>query len=409
MDKKMVPEVRFKGFTDDWEQHKLKNELSLLKDGTHGTHKNVTNGPFLLSAKNVKNGKIIITDDDRKISWDEYHSIHKKFELKKNDVLLTIVGSIGQSAILKNPYGVTFQRSVAYLRPKTMIPYFLEILIQTNRFQSDLRRNQVVSAQPGIYLGDLSRFNIFLPADISEQENISDVLYKLDGIITLQQRQLDLYTKLKKGLLQKLFPKDGENVPEIRFADFHDDWELRKLEQLIEKFIVPMRDKPKEFSGNIPWTRIEDIEGKYLSKSKSNKFVSMETIKKMNLKIIPKNSLIVSISATFGVVAIVTKDLVTNQTFIGLFPKKTITLDFIYALFQTPNVRHELKRESAGSTIFYISKDKIKKMEVIIPHLKEQKQIEKIIIHTDNLIILQRIELDKLKSIKQFLLQKLFI
>ncbi|MBT8927691.1 restriction endonuclease subunit S, partial [Lactobacillus delbrueckii subsp. bulgaricus] len=109
-----VPELRFAGFADDWEERKLGNELTLLKDGTHGTHQNVLEGPLLLSAKNIKNGKIIIDEiTDRKISVEEYNSIHKNFSLEKGDVLLTIVGSIGETAIIENPIGITFQRSVA--------------------------------------------------------------------------------------------------------------------------------------------------------------------------------------------------------------------------------------------------------------------------------------------------------
>ena len=96
-----------------------------------------------------------------------------------------------------------------------------------------------------------------------------------------------------------------------------------------------MRDKPKEFGGNIPWTRIEDIEGKYLNDSLSGQYVTEETINQMNLKIIPKDSLIVSSSATFGVVAVITQDLITNQTFIGLVPNDKETLDYWYAFFHS--------------------------------------------------------------------------
>src|SRR5699024_4888919 len=108
-------------------------------------------------------------------------------------------------------------------------------------------------------------------------------------------------------------------------------WEQRKLKMVFKNFIVPMRDKPKEFSGNIPWTRIEDIQGRYLHGSTSGKYVSEDTIKSMNLKVIPKDSLIVSISATFGMVAIITNDLITNQTFIGLEPKSDSNIDFLYS------------------------------------------------------------------------------
>ncbi|MDQ7253394.1 restriction endonuclease subunit S [Pediococcus pentosaceus] len=201
-----VPELRFAGFADAWEQRKLGNELTLLKDGTHGTHQNVLEGPFLLSAKNIKNGKIIIDEiTDRKISVEEYNSIHKKFSLEKGDVLLTIVGSIGETAIIENPIGITFQRSVAYLRPShTILSQFLFTTINGQKFQTELRKRQVISAQPGIYLGDLSIIPILIPS-VTEQEKIGSFFKQLDETIALHQRKLDLLKEQKKGFLQNMF------------------------------------------------------------------------------------------------------------------------------------------------------------------------------------------------------------
>ena len=91
--------------------------LSLLKDGTHGSYESVQQGAWLLSAKNIINNRVVITSNDRKISENDFKKIHDKFQLRKGDVLLTIVGTIGRSAILKEANKLTFQRSVAYLRP----------------------------------------------------------------------------------------------------------------------------------------------------------------------------------------------------------------------------------------------------------------------------------------------------
>ncbi|HIW88712.1 MAG TPA: restriction endonuclease subunit S [Candidatus Ligilactobacillus excrementipullorum] len=200
------PEIRFAGFTDDWEQHKLGEELDLLKDGTHGTHKNVDQGPYLLSAKNIKNGQIVVDKlTDRKISEYDFKSIHKNFSLQKGDVLLTIVGSIGESAVINNPIGITFQRSVAYLRPgENLLSRFLNTNINNSNFQKELKKRQVVSAQPGIYLGDLSIIPIAFPI-IKEQQKISAFFQSLDHLITLRQRKLDTLKKMKKALLQQMF------------------------------------------------------------------------------------------------------------------------------------------------------------------------------------------------------------
>lgn len=228
------PEIRFPGFTEDWELRKLGEILVLLKDGTHGTHKDVDEGMYLLSAKNIKNGKINIDESDRIISEDEYKSIHKNFNLEKGDVLLTIVGSIGEAAVLENPFKLTFQRSVAYLRPNgTLTSQFLYTTIMSTKFQRELKKRQVVSAQPGIYLGDLSMIPIELPC-MEEQQKIGTFFKQLDDTITLHQRKLDLLKETKKGFLQKMFPKNGAKVPEIRFPGFTEDWEQRKVGEIFK-------------------------------------------------------------------------------------------------------------------------------------------------------------------------------
>ena len=183
-----IPEIRFKGFTDAWEQCKLGDLLILLKDGSHGTHKNTSEGVYLLSAKNIKNGRINIMPDDRIISWDDYNVIHKNYELQIGDILLTIVGSIGETAIYNLKMKITFQRSVAFLRPNSKLKNgFLYTLINTDRFQNQLQTKQVVSAQPGIYLGDLASINITYPKNVSEQEKIYNIFKGIEDSITLHQ------------------------------------------------------------------------------------------------------------------------------------------------------------------------------------------------------------------------------
>ena len=185
-----APEIRFKGFTEAWEQRKLGDVLVLLKDGTHGTHKDAESGPLLLSAKNIKNGTIQWDESDRRISEDEYNNIHSNFKLQKGDVLLTIVGSIGETAILSQSKGVTFQRSVAFLRPSDKISSeFLYSEIQGQKFQKALNVRKSTSAQPGIYLGDLGTIPIEFPTSDEEQMQIGSYFQNLDNLITLHQRK----------------------------------------------------------------------------------------------------------------------------------------------------------------------------------------------------------------------------
>ena len=190
-EKRKSPVLRFRGYTDDWEQRKLEEILTLLKDGTHGTHKDVEIGPLLLSAKNIKNGTVRWDESDRRISEDEYKTIHSNFKLQDGDVLLTIVGSIGETAILSCSAGLTFQRSVAFLRPSDNLKSeFLYSEIQGERFQNELKNRKSTSAQPGIYLGDLGEIPIDYPINLEEQAVISSFFSNLNNLITLHQRKL---------------------------------------------------------------------------------------------------------------------------------------------------------------------------------------------------------------------------
>lgn len=215
-----------------WEQRKLGETLSLLKDGTHGTHKNVDDGYYLLSAKNIKNGKVLMFDDDRKISKDEYSLIHRNFVLKDKDVLITIVGSIGQSALYRLKEPVTFQRSVAYLRPKLFSSEYLYWIINTPMFKKKLQASQTLSAQPGIYLSDLSSITINYTTNFKEENKIVQLLNFINKTIELHQRKLINLNAIKKLFLLNLFPGSNSVNPKIRFNLFYENWQQRKLSEI---------------------------------------------------------------------------------------------------------------------------------------------------------------------------------
>jgi type I restriction enzyme S subunit len=189
-----------------WEEFKIGDIASLIKDGTHGTHKDSTIGNYyLLSAKNIVDGLIKIEESDRKISKEDFDSIYKNYNLKIDDILLTIVGTIGRTAMWKdNITNVAFQRSVAFLRFEKHLPEFIYQLFNQEKFQAELLKRQVVSAQPGIYLGDLAKIKINIPI-IEEQRKIANFLRTIDNKISRTNFQLEETQRFKKGLLQNMF------------------------------------------------------------------------------------------------------------------------------------------------------------------------------------------------------------
>lgn len=412
IEKKKAPKLRFPGFTDDWEQRKLLDLLSQpITDGPHETPDLVDKGVPFISVDAIVDNKI---DFHRKRGFitEEYDlECRKKYAPQRDDVYLVKSGStVGKVAIVETDTRFNIWSPLAAMRANRdlLLPKYLYHFLQLKDTQQEVFAKSKGGTQPNLSMRILEKFNVRLPG-MDEQKKISDCLDNLDHLITLHQRKLEHTKDLKKSMLQKMFPKKGEKNPEIRFPGFTDDWEQRKLEDEFSDFIVPMRDKPKEFGGNIPWTRIEDIEGKYLNGTLSNQYVTEDTVKKMNLKIIPKNSLIVSSSATFGVVAVVTQDLITNQTFIGLVPKGIETIDYWYAYFNSDEVKKYMRLQSAGSTIFYIARESFEKMPVTIPSKYEMIKIGQHFNNLDRLITLHQRELEHLKLLKKGLLQQMFI
>lgn len=415
---KHIPKRRFKEFVseDRWEKGKFLDNISQIVDFRGRTPKKLgmdwsKEGYLALSALNVKNGYIDRTVESHFGDEELYNKWMSGKDLHKNQVIFTTEAPMGNVAQIpdENKY-ILSQRTIAFkVEDSKITDDFLAVLLKSKNTFDSLLSLTSGGTTKGVSQKSLEELSVFIPKDLKEQSFIALYLKKFDSLITLHQHKLDKLKNLKKSYLAELFPAEGERVPKRRFPGFEGEWEEKKLNEVIKDFIVPMRDKPKEFSGNIPWTRIEDIEGKYISKSHIGYCVSSETIKRMNLKIIPEGSLIVSASATFGVVAIVKNDLITNQTFIGLVPQNGYEIEFLYYLFQSPKIRAYMKEESAGSTIFYISRESFENMDIELPNEQERKLIIKQLNTLDSLLSLQQQKLDKLKNLKKAYLNELFV
>ena len=189
----------------EWEVVKLEKLSSLIKDGTHGTHKEFENGIPLLSAKDINNGKIDYDNCPRLISREDFNKIHKNYTLKDNDILLTVVGTLGRAAIVKNySSNYTFQRSVAIIRLKQecAVEFYYQIF-KSNAFQKQLILKSNASAQAGVYLGELAKLKVILPP-LKEQKKIAEILSTTDEKLENLKAKKESFEELKKGLMQKL-------------------------------------------------------------------------------------------------------------------------------------------------------------------------------------------------------------
>lgn len=391
--KKLIPKRRFEEFqnADAWEQLELVEVLDLLKDGTHGTHRDVEQGIYLLSAKNIKNGEILIDVTDRIISVEDYNAIHKSFQLENGDVLLTIVGSIGETAILVNKGDYTFQRSVAYLRPnKYLTSQFLFTTIESINFQRELRNRQVISAQPGIYLGDLSVIPVKIP-QIDEQEKIGHFFQNLDQTIAFQQRKLEKMKSMKSAYLSEMFPSAGERKPKRRFPGFTDAWEQRELGETILRSI-----KGKAQAGMIG-TESVYLETNYLNGGEKTYVNSPSDVQEDDILILWDGSKAGTVYHGFkGALGSTLKAYRAIESGSFLYQQLKKNQQLIYDNYRTPNIPHVVKNFT-------------EEFKILIPSFDEQEKIGSFFQNLDQTIAFQQQKLEKLQNIKKAYLNEMFI
>ena len=393
-DDKKVPQLRFPEFTDAWKQRKLGDILKLLKDGTHGSHKDVTNGHYLLSAKNIKDGRIFWDKTDRIISDEDYKKIHSTFKINKGDVLLTIVGSIGETAIFNVSEEITFQRSVAILRPIDEVSSdFLYSEITSPKFQKFLNLNKSTSAQPGIYLGDLANISFSFPENKEEQKMIGRLFTGLNSTITLQQRKLNSLQKLKKGLLQKMFPKNGENIPEIRFPEFSDAWKQRKVKELCSISTGKSNTQDKVDDGEYP-------------------FYVRSPIVERSKKYLYDEEAVLTVGDGVGtgkVFHYVNGKYDLHQRCYRMFNfSEELNAKYFYHIFSKMFYKRVMSM-TAKTSVDSVRMDMIADMEIPVPNIKEQEKIGAFFTQLDNTITLQQRKLESLQKLKKGLLQQMFI
>ena len=359
--------------------------LSFVKDGTHGTHPDASEGPLLLSAKNIKNGCINWDESDRRISQHEYEKIHSTFNLMSGDVLMTIVGSIGEVAILKTPENITFQRSVAFLRPNENItPEFLYSEIQTSRFQKDLDSRKSTSAQPGIYLGDLSEMPFSYPSDIHEQKQIGAFILKMEDAITLHQ--------CKNYRRQTGAPYVKSNSFQLQNTA---TWEQRKFGEITDVRSASRVHREEWTDAGVPFYRSSDVMAALNGTENEKAFISEELYEKLSSVSgkLEKGDVLVTGGGSVGNPYIVPDNspLYTKDADL-LWIKHSERLDpyFVYEFFFSPVFRNYLGSVSHVGTIAHYTITQLSETPISIPSIEEQRKIGKLFENLDHAITLHQ-------------------
>ena len=412
------PQIRFAGFTDDWEQRKLSDIVDVL-DGDRG--KNYpketdfdTNGHTLfLNASNVTTDGFSF-DTNQFISEEKSDSMGNG-KLIDDDIVITSRGSLGHIAW----YSADIQRIVPYVRINSgMLILRKKVSINTSYLyqfmKSDKGQNQISfmsfgSAQPQLTKKGIEGLNVNYPKKSKEQAKIGEYFSNLDNLITLHQRKLDKLKSVKKSMLEKMIPQNGEVKPEIRFTGFTDDWEQRKLGELSERTFgggTPNTSNNEYWNGDIPWFQSSDIPDGNLFGVAPKKFISQEGLSKSAAQLIPENSIAIITRVGVGKLAFVPFPYTTSQDFLSLSKLKTEPFFTVYACYK--KLQSELNAVQ-GTSIKGITKDELLAKQIMVPNYAEQYQIGAFFTNLDNLITLHQRKLEKLQNIKKAMLEKMVV
>ncbi|PHV58597.1 restriction endonuclease subunit S [Streptococcus macedonicus] len=393
---KKSPQLRFEGFTDDWEERKLKdiaqfNPKAVLPDEFEYVDLESVVGTEMIS--------------HRTESKEQAPSRARRLA-QKGDVFYQTVRPYQMNNYLYDlPYdNYVFSTGYAQMRPN-IDSYFLLNSVQNKQFVQHVLDRSTGTSYPAINSSDLSNIEIYVPVHKEEQEKIGSFFKQLDKTIALHQRKLDLLKEQKKGFLQKMFPKNGAKVPELRFAGFADDWEVRKLNEVSDIY-DGTHQTPKYQDNGVMFLSVENI--KTLT---SNKFISREAFED-EFKIRPqRGDVLMTRIGDIGTANVVeTDEDLAYYVSLALFKSEELNPYFLQASIYAPFVQDQIwKRTLHIAFPKKINKNEIGQVPINVPTLAEQTKIGSFFKQLDKTIALHQRKLDLLKEQKKGFLQTMFV
>lgn len=374
---------------------KLSEICLKITDGTHGSIIDDKEGSFyLLSCKNIKNGKIVITNIDRRINYTTFKNLNKRTNLSVNDILITTVGTIGELAIINShEINYEFQRSVGIIKvdPERIIPKYVFYYLSSNSAKNQINSLIKGAVQKCLFLNDIGRIEI-VEKTIFEQQHIVDTIGSIDELIESNNK-----------LLIRI-----EELINIIFDKNYDYWKIQ--EKLGRIFVcslggTPSTKKIEYWNGDIPWINSGEINN--LRISTPTKYITQLGLQKSATKLLPSGTTVIAITgATLGQVSLLEIDSCTNQSVIGILENKQYKKDYIYPLMK--KIIQELMLNQTGGAQQHINKNDVQSFVINLPTIEQYNKYTNIVstlINQQSLIIKQN---DKLIKLKEKYLNKFF-
>ena len=395
-----TPKIRFKGFKDDWEQRKLGDVADIVGGGTPSTgNQSYWDGDIDWYAPAEIADQIYANSSQKKITGLGYENSSAKM-LPPGTVLFTSRAGIGKTAILTRK-GCTNQgfQSIVPHRGE-LDSYFI-----FSRTEELKRYGELVGAGSTfveVSGKQMAVMELMMPPTMREQQTIGGFFQQLDHLITLHQRKCDETKQLKKFMLQKMFPKNGEKNPEIRFEGFTDAWEQRKFEDVGTVAMCKriFKEQTSE-EGEVPFYKIGTFGGipdAYITRELFEEY-------KKNYQYPNKGDILISASGSIGrTVEYTGKDeYYQDSNIVWLKHENDLDNSFLKVLYGV------IEWSCEGSTIKRLYNDNFLKTEFMLPKIEEQIKIGEYFSKLDHLITLHQRKCEKLKALKKFMLQNMFI
>ena len=381
------PNIRFKGFTDPWEQRKLE-QVAKYRNGKAHENEIDESGDYI-----VVNSKFVSTNGEIK-----KYSVSQIEPLFENEIAFVLSDvpngrAIARTFLVNESGKYTLNQRIAGITPldKTY-PYFLHIVMNRNPYF--LKFDDGVK-QTNLSLNDVLNFKEYYPKH-DEQKKIGEYFSNLDNLITLHQRKYSKLLNVKKSMLEKMFPKNGSNIPEIRFKGFTDPWEQRKLEDIyssIGNAFVGTATPYYVDNGHF-YLESNNVKNGQINHN-SEIFINDEFYEKQKDKWLHTGDMVMVQSGHVGHTAVITEELDNTAAHALIMfrnPIKEIEPYFFNYEYQTNKAKKKIENITTGNTIKHILASDMKKFVVDLPKYEEQKAIAEYFTNLDNLITLHQRE-----------------
>ena len=404
------PRLRFKGFTDEWEQRKLGEIVEFYSGLTYKPNDIVDDDKetLVLRSCNVQNGEIVENDNVYVTS-----GVVNSKNVSQGDIIVVVRNGsrdlIGKHAVIKrNMLKTVIGAFMTGISSK--YPNFVNSLLSTNQFFIEIEKNLGATINQ-ITTGNFAKMNFTIPIKFDEKIKIGKMFLNLDNLITLHQRKYDKLLNVKKALLDKMFSKNQEKTPKIRFKGFFDAWEQRKLGEIVE-FYSGLTYKPNDIvdddketlvlrSCNVQNGEIVENDNVYVTSG----VVNSKNVSQGDIIVVVRNGS----RDLIGKHAVIKRNML--KTVIGAFMTGISSKypNFVNSLLSTNQFFIEIEK-NLGATINQITTGNFAKMNFTIPIKFDEKiKIGKMFLNLDNLITLHQRKCEKLKNIKKALLDKMFV